>query len=68
MAALNGVEGPWGSGIRVQRARGETYNSVSGSKERDGGEEGGERERKGRWASSVLSRGGAGTEEVGGEA
>ncbi|KAL3451634.1 hypothetical protein BJX65DRAFT_222280 [Aspergillus insuetus] len=68
MAALNGVEGPWGSGIRVQRARGETYNSASGSKERDSGEEGGERERRGRWASSVLSRGGAGTEEVGGEA
>jgi hypothetical protein len=68
MAALNGVEGPWGSGIRVQRARGETYNSASGSKERDGGEEGGERERRGRWTSSVLSRGGAGTGEVTGDA
>ncbi|PLB46126.1 RNA-binding domain-containing protein [Aspergillus steynii IBT 23096] len=36
MEALNGQEGPWGGNIRVQRARGETWNSE---------------ERK-RWASS----------------
>ncbi|KAL2811672.1 hypothetical protein BJX63DRAFT_398458 [Aspergillus granulosus] len=56
MAALNGVEGPWGSGIRVQRARGETYNSASGSKDREGGENVGERERRGRWTSSAFNK------------
>ncbi|KAL2847452.1 hypothetical protein BJY01DRAFT_165753 [Aspergillus pseudoustus] len=70
MAALNGVEGPWGSGIRVQRARGEMYNPASGSREREGGE-GEERERRGRWTSSVFNRGeksGAGAEALGVEA
>ncbi|KKK14840.1 hypothetical protein P175DRAFT_0526393 [Aspergillus ochraceoroseus IBT 24754] len=37
MNALNGQEGPWGANIRVQRARGETWNSE---------------ERKSKWPSS----------------
>ncbi|KAE8145651.1 hypothetical protein BDV25DRAFT_164152 [Aspergillus avenaceus] len=37
MNALNGQEGPWGASIRVQRARGETYNTE---------------ERKSKWSSS----------------
>lgn len=40
MDALNGKEGPWGGNIRVQRARGETWNSE---------------ERKSRWSNSRES-------------
>ncbi|KAL4790711.1 hypothetical protein BDV19DRAFT_331714 [Aspergillus venezuelensis] len=44
MAALNGVEGPWGAPVRVQRARGENYSSE---------------ERKSRWGSSTRQESGA---------
>ncbi|EAW11991.1 RNA-binding protein [Aspergillus clavatus NRRL 1] len=37
MDTLNGQQGPWGGNLRVQRARGETYNSE---------------ERKARWSST----------------
>ncbi|KAL5000982.1 hypothetical protein BDV10DRAFT_25113 [Aspergillus recurvatus] len=48
MAALNGVEGPWGAAIRVQRARGETWknsDSNNTSEERRPG--------AGRWGPST---------------
>ncbi|KAL4927282.1 RNA-binding protein [Aspergillus undulatus] len=43
MVALNGKEGPWGSPIRVQRARGETWNSE-------------ERKNAGRWGPSTPAK------------
>ncbi|KAL4865374.1 hypothetical protein BDV12DRAFT_174785 [Aspergillus spectabilis] len=64
MAALNGAEGPWGSPIRVQRARGETWNgNGNGNGKGDGKGDGNgigteERERNpvGRWGSSNTGR------------
>ncbi|KAL5340383.1 hypothetical protein BJX70DRAFT_125583 [Aspergillus crustosus] len=66
MAALNGAEGPWGTPIRVQRARGETWTenksaSASESKTASGDVSGSgveERKSNGRWGSSVLNRAG----------
>ncbi|KAL4784071.1 hypothetical protein BJX76DRAFT_234299 [Aspergillus varians] len=42
MAAMNGAEGPWGAGIRVQRARGEVWKESSSE----------ERKPAARWGSS----------------
>lgn len=48
MAALNGAEGPWGSGIRVQRARGETWKETGSGSE--------ERKPASRWGSSTRGQ------------
>ncbi|KAL4914113.1 hypothetical protein BDW62DRAFT_191170 [Aspergillus aurantiobrunneus] len=52
MAALNGAEGPWGPGIRVQRARGETWK-----------ENGSEKKVGNRWGSFTRKEEGMGGEE-----
>lgn len=48
MAALNGADGPWGSGIRVQRARGETWKEAGSGSE--------ERKPASRWGSSTRAQ------------
>ncbi|KAL2812433.1 hypothetical protein BDW59DRAFT_155289 [Aspergillus cavernicola] len=54
MAALNGAEGPWGSTIRVQRARGETYSNTNSNANSIRGLNDGE-ERKSRWGPSTRA-------------